>query len=64
MLKPYKNEIKNIAVLFAHVGIEEDKGNRIYEIAAAVLNGNKQTPSYESLIRYHHSRNMQQQHIR
>ena len=37
MLQPYHGTIRNIACLFAHGGHAEEEGNRIYEIAAAVI---------------------------
>jgi len=52
MLKPYKSAIKDIAVIFAHVGTREDRGNRVYAIAANLLSLNQSSRTFESFIQY------------
>jgi len=52
MLKPYKSEITDIAVVFAHVGTREDSGNRVYAIAATILSINAPSRTFESFVRY------------
>jgi ATP-dependent DNA helicase DinG len=52
MLKPYKSNITDIAVVFAHAGTREDQGNRIYSIAATILSLNASPRTFESFVRY------------
>jgi len=52
MLNPYHRTIRNIACLYAHSGLTEDDGNRIYEIAAAVIAPDRPEETFSSLIRY------------
>lgn len=52
MLKPYKSNIADIAVIFAHVGTREDAGNRIYAIAANILTINAPPRTFQSFVRY------------
>lgn len=52
MLKPYKSNITDIAVLFAHAGTRKDKGNRVYSIAATILSLNAPPRTFESFIQY------------
>jgi ATP-dependent DNA helicase DinG len=52
MLKPYNGTIRNIACLYAHSGLTEDDGNRIYEIAAAVIAPDRPEETFSSLVRY------------
>jgi ATP-dependent DNA helicase DinG len=55
MLQSYQSDINDVAVVFAHVGTKADRGNRIYAIAANILNSNTQSRTFESLVRYHNS---------
>jgi ATP-dependent DNA helicase DinG len=52
MLQPYHGTIRNIAFLFAHGGHAEEDGNRIYEIAAAVIAPDRPEETFASPIRY------------
>ena len=52
MLQPYHGTIRNIACLFAHCGHAEDDGNRIYEIAAAVIAPDRPDEIFSSPVRY------------
>jgi ATP-dependent DNA helicase DinG len=52
MLQPYHGTIRNIACLFAHSGLAEEEGNRIYEIAAAVIAPDRPEETFSSLVRY------------
>ena len=52
MLQPYHGTIRNIACLFAHGGHAEEDGNRIYEIAAAVIAPDRPEETFASLVRY------------
>ena len=52
MLKPYPGTIRNIACLYAHSGLAEEDGNRIYEIAAAVIAPDRPEETFSSLVRY------------
>ncbi|MBU0651865.1 MAG: hypothetical protein KKG96_03180 [Proteobacteria bacterium] len=52
MLLPYHGTIRNIACLFAHGGHAEEDGNRIYEIAAAVIAPDRQEETFASPVRY------------
>ncbi len=52
MLKPYPGTIRNIACLFAHRGLAEDDGNRIYEIAATVIAPDRPEETFTSPVRY------------
>lgn len=52
MLQPYHGTIRNIACLFAHSGHAEEEGNRIYEIAAAVIAPDRPEQAFASLVRY------------
>jgi ATP-dependent DNA helicase DinG len=52
MLKSYKQDISDVALVFTHVGTKEDKGNRVYAIAAAILSINVPLRTFDSLVRY------------
>lgn len=52
MLQPYHGTIRNIACLFAHCGHAEEEGNRIYELAAAVIAPDRPEETFASLVRY------------
>jgi len=52
MLQPYHGTIRNIACLFAHGGHAEEEGNRIYEIAAAVIAPDRPEETFASPVRY------------
>ncbi|MDO9228326.1 MAG: ATP-dependent DNA helicase [Syntrophales bacterium] len=52
MLQPYHGTIRNIACLFAHSGHAEEEGNRIYEIAAAVIAPDRPEETFASPVRY------------
>lgn len=52
MLKSYKQDISDVALVFAHVGTKEDKGNRVYAVAAAILSINAPLRTFDSLVRY------------
>ncbi|SEM53649.1 ATP-dependent DNA helicase DinG [Syntrophus gentianae] len=52
MLKPYHSSIDEVAFVYAHTGLKEDDGNRIYEIAAAILSRDASRRDFSSLIRY------------
>ena len=52
MLQPYHGTIRNIACLFAHGGHTEEDGNRIYEIAAAVIAPDRPEETFASPVRY------------
>jgi len=52
MLKPYKYNITDVAFIFAHTGTREDKGNRVYSIAATILSMNAPLRIFESFVRY------------
>jgi ATP-dependent DNA helicase DinG len=52
MLQPYHGTIRNVACLFAHGGHAEEDGNRIYEIAAAVIAPDRPEETFASFVRY------------
>jgi len=52
MLKPYHSSIDEMAFVFAHTGLKEDEGNRIYEIAATILSRDHSRRDFASPIRY------------
>jgi len=52
MLQPYHGKFRNIACLYVHSGLTEDEGNRIYEIAAAVIAPDRPEETFSSLVRY------------
>jgi len=52
MLQPYHGTIRNIACLFAHSGLAEEEGNRIYELSAAVIAPDRQEETFASPVRY------------
>ena len=52
MLQPYHGTIRNIACLYAHGGHAEEDGNRIYEIAAALIAPDRPEETFASLVRY------------
>ncbi|MDP3096731.1 MAG: hypothetical protein Q8M86_02150, partial [Syntrophales bacterium] len=52
MLQPYHGTIRNIACLFAHGGHADEDGNRIYEIAAAVIAPDRPEETFASFVRY------------
>jgi ATP-dependent DNA helicase DinG len=52
MLNPYNGTPRNIAFLYAHSGLDEDDGNRIYEIAATIMAPDRPEHSFSSLVRY------------
>lgn len=52
MLQPYHGTIRNIACLFAHSGHAEEDGNRIYEIAAALIAPDRPEETFASPVRY------------
>jgi len=54
MLKPYDQDIDDIALVFAHTGTRADHGNRVYAVAATVLSTSQPPRSFASLIRYPH----------
>ncbi|HBL53404.1 MAG TPA: hypothetical protein DDZ34_05095 [Syntrophaceae bacterium] len=54
MLKPYKTEINDIAVVFAHTGTQYCKKNRVYAIAATILSITGASKTFESFIQYPH----------
>ncbi|MCE5265872.1 MAG: hypothetical protein LLG97_20370, partial [Deltaproteobacteria bacterium] len=52
MLQPYDGKTQNIACLFVHTGLADDGGNRIYEIAAAVIAPDRPEERFSSPVRY------------
>ncbi|MFZ4437859.1 MAG: ATP-dependent DNA helicase [Syntrophales bacterium] len=52
MLQPYHGTIRKIACLFAHNGLAEEDGNRIYEIAATVIAPDRPEETFASPVRY------------
>lgn len=52
MLKPYKSDIKDIAVIYAHTGTRSNKGNNVYSIAATILSLDSSSRTFESFVRY------------
>jgi len=52
MLKPYHHSIDEVAFVYAHAGLKEDDGNRIYEIAASILSRDTSRRDFSSLVRY------------
>jgi ATP-dependent DNA helicase DinG len=52
MLQPCHATIRNIACLFVHSGHAEEEGNRIYEIAAALIAPDRPEETFSSLVRY------------
>ncbi|OPY17167.1 MAG: hypothetical protein A4E74_01446 [Syntrophus sp. PtaB.Bin075] len=52
MLKPYSYPIDDVAFVYAHTGLKEDQGNRIYEIAATILSRDHSRRDFSSLVRY------------
>ena len=54
MLNPYHEEIREIAILFAHSGAREERGNRAYAVAAAILRPDGPERKFSSLINYAH----------
>jgi ATP-dependent DNA helicase DinG len=52
MLLPYHGQIRSIACLYAHSGPVEDEGNRIYEVAAAVIAPDRKEETFSSQVRY------------
>ena len=52
MLKPFAQRMDQIAFVFGHCGILPDADNRLYAIAATILESSGNTRSFDSLIRY------------
>ncbi|MFW6373102.1 MAG: ATP-dependent DNA helicase [Thermodesulfobacteriota bacterium] len=52
MLTPHGQRMDRIAFVFGHCGILPDADNRLYAIAAMILEPNGNTRSFDSLIRY------------
>ncbi len=52
MLKPYDQELAKVAFVFAHGGTKEDKGNRTYAVAAAILDPDGPARTFASLVSY------------
>jgi ATP-dependent DNA helicase DinG len=54
MLKLYDNDIEDLAVVCAHSGIKDDRGNRIYAISATIIRPDSSGQEFSSLVRYAH----------
>lgn len=54
MLKPYPHSIDEVAFVYAHMGLKEDDGCRIYEVAASILSRDAVRRDFSSLVRYRH----------
>lgn len=52
VLKTYHGKIRNIVFLFAHCGLAEEGGNRIYEVAASVFAPDRPEEKFSSRVRY------------
>ncbi|MDD2315940.1 MAG: ATP-dependent DNA helicase [Desulfobacterales bacterium] len=52
MLDAFDGTIGPLAFVAAHAGLREDNGNRVYGIAAALLESPQKTVSFDSLVRY------------
>lgn len=52
MLKPYPYPIDEVAFVYAHTGLKEDRGNRIYDIAAAIISRDRSRRDFSSMVRY------------
>ena len=52
MLQPYPGTIRNIAFLYAHGGLPDRDGNRLYEVAAALIAPDRPEDFFSSPIRY------------
>ncbi|MCP4352773.1 MAG: hypothetical protein GY795_45550 [Desulfobacterales bacterium] len=52
MLKPYYDEIQQLALVYAHCGLKPDNGNRVYSVAAAIIDTDKPKKEFSSLVRY------------
>ncbi len=52
MLKPYGNEIGALSFAYAHTGRLEDNGNRIYSIAACIVEPGGTPLNFKSHVRY------------
>ncbi len=52
MLSPYKDDLREIAFVYAHCGLKEDNGNRIYSVAAAILSPDRAKRDFAAFVRY------------
>jgi ATP-dependent DNA helicase DinG len=52
MLKPYKDEIERLPLVFAHCGRESHRGNRIYAVSARTLYPDRPAAEFDALVRY------------
>jgi ATP-dependent DNA helicase DinG len=52
MLKPFGDEIRRLAFVYAHSGRLEDESNRIYSIAAAIIEPDGTSLEFKSHVRY------------
>ncbi len=56
MLKPFAENIQNIALVYAHAGLKTDRGNRIYAVAAKIISPDGKEKKFQSRVCYaHHS---------
>ena len=52
MLDAYTNETQQLAFVYVHTGLKKDGNNRIYAVAAAVIDMDKPKKEFHSLVRY------------
>lgn len=52
MLKPYIKPIEQIAIVYAYSGLKKDRGNRIYSIAATILDPKTPRRDFSSHVYY------------
>lgn len=52
MLKPFHNEIQQLAFVYAHSGLKEENNNRVYSVAAAIIDTDSPKKEFSSLVRY------------
>ncbi|MBA4417172.1 MAG: hypothetical protein C0392_04580 [Syntrophus sp. (in: bacteria)] len=55
MLKPFHESIDQLAFVYGYSGRKEDNGNRIYSIAASIIERGKPGKHYNSYVRYRKS---------
>ncbi|MDM8522635.1 helicase C-terminal domain-containing protein [Desulfococcaceae bacterium HSG8] len=52
MLKSYHDDIGRLAFIYGHSGLKSDKKNRIYSVAAAIIDTDGSKKEFDSLVRY------------
>ena len=52
MLKHFDKDITSIAFLYAHCGVKEDRGNRVYSVTASIINPGQASLEFHELVGY------------